>query len=156
MQLHCISVMISNWTFAFRRIFRRLTCTTAGYQSLNGKKQQDDIEAHYLLHCGWNSPRNSGYMNSFSGGEMHSGPSSRKEWSTWKMFPLVYMCILITRIVVFMIPVQALTSIVTLCSWEKHFTLTVFLFSRECEWVLVICYYSYGQLTEYWGFSAMD
>ena len=35
-----------------------------------------------------------------------------------------------------------------LCSWARHFTVTVPLSAQEYKWVPVICW---GNLTNYWG-----
>ena len=44
--------------------------------------------------------------------------------------------------------VRALAGDTVLCSWERHFTLTVPLSTQECKWVRVICW---GNLTNCWG-----
>ena len=44
--------------------------------------------------------------------------------------------------------VLALAGDTVLCSWARHFTLTVPLSTQEYKWVLVICW---GNLTSCWG-----
>ena len=38
--------------------------------------------------------------------------------------------------------------VIVLCSWARHFTLTVPLSTQECKWVPVNCQ---GNLTKCWG-----
>ena len=38
--------------------------------------------------------------------------------------------------------------VIVLCSWAKHFTLTVLLFTQEYKWVPAKCQ---GNLTKFWG-----
>ena len=43
---------------------------------------------------------------------------------------------------------QALAEIIVLCSWARHFTLTVPLSTKEYKWVPANCQ---GNLMKYWG-----
>ena len=44
--------------------------------------------------------------------------------------------------------VQALARDIMLCSWARHFTLTVPLSTQECKGVLANCW---GNVTNFWG-----
>ena len=43
--------------------------------------------------------------------------------------------------------------VIVLCSWERHFTLTVPLYTQEYKWVPANCQ---GNLTKCWGLPGMD